>query len=367
MTLVTAAARRIDPVARVRLVALVALVLAVASTTAMAVLAVRDGLPYFGSTSRVYFGSDTHSMGLFLGSACGAALAVRARTAPAPRRPDRLPAKLLWLTDVAGLIALAILLVELITVTEFSTTLYRGGFLAFDALVLVVIVCGTRRRSLLGRGPGHAPGALGGPALVLDLHLALAGRRGHPSRARRAWAAAADRPLPAGADPRARCAVLPLRRGAAAQRRVYALAGRAHGRPAPGLGRGHPHRDRGGRGEPRRRGEFGRCARTAGLRRAHGAGHPSAVGAVAAVAAVGAVAGPDATPVRRAHGRRRGAGPDGRPGQRVRRLRAARGARRPRSAARADAPRRRRGPPALRGARRRAGRAPHTARSPRGS
>ena len=151
MTLVTAAARRIDPVARVRLVALVALVLAIASTTAMAVLAVRDGLPYFGNTSRVYFGSDTHSMGLFLGSACGAALAVRARTTTTPVRSDRLPAKLLWLTDVAGLVALTVLLVDLATLTEFSTTLYRGGFLAFDALVLAVIVCGTRRRSLLGR------------------------------------------------------------------------------------------------------------------------------------------------------------------------------------------------------------------------
>jgi peptidoglycan/LPS O-acetylase OafA/YrhL len=151
MTVVTVAARRINPVARVRLVALIALACALASTTAMAVLAVRSGLPYFGDTSRVYYGSDTHSMGLFLGSACGAALAVRARTAAAPARSDRLPAKFLWLTDVAGAVALMVLLVELVTVTEFSSALYRGGFLAFDALVLAVLVCGTRRRSLLGR------------------------------------------------------------------------------------------------------------------------------------------------------------------------------------------------------------------------
>ncbi len=149
VALVGIAAQRINPVARVRLVALTALVLAVASTVTMAVLAIRDNLPYFGSTSRVYFGSDTHAMGLFLGSACGAWLAVRTRDAPA--RPTRLPAKFVWLTDVVGAVALVVLVVQFFTLTEFSTTLYRGGFLAFDAVAVAVILCAIRRRSLLGR------------------------------------------------------------------------------------------------------------------------------------------------------------------------------------------------------------------------
>jgi peptidoglycan/LPS O-acetylase OafA/YrhL len=149
VAMVGMAAARIDPVARVRLVAVTALVLAVASTVTMTVLAVRDNLPYFGSTSRVYFGSDTHAMGLFLGSACGAWLAVHTRAAPV--RPARLPAKFVWLTDVLGAVALVVLVVQFFVLTEFSTDLYRGGFLAFDALALAVIVCAVRRRSLLGR------------------------------------------------------------------------------------------------------------------------------------------------------------------------------------------------------------------------
>ena len=149
VALVGIAAQRVNPVARVRLVAVTAIVLAIASTITMTVFAIRDNLPYFNSTSRVYFGSDTHSMGLFLGAACGAWLAVRTRDAPA--RPARLPAKLVWLTDVAGALALVVLLVQFFTLTEYSTTLFRGGFLVFDALAVAVIVCAIRRRSLLGR------------------------------------------------------------------------------------------------------------------------------------------------------------------------------------------------------------------------
>jgi peptidoglycan/LPS O-acetylase OafA/YrhL len=149
VVVVGVAARRADPAARVRLVAVVALVLAAASTVTMAVIAVRSGLPFFGDTSRVYYGSDTHAMGLFLGSACGAWLAVRHRDAPIPS--GRLPAKFVWLTDVAGAVLLVVLIVELLTITEFSPVLYRGGFLAFGVLVLAVALCALRRRSLLGR------------------------------------------------------------------------------------------------------------------------------------------------------------------------------------------------------------------------
>ena len=149
VVVVGVAATRIDPVARVRLVAVIALMLALGSTATMTVLAVRDNLPYFGSTSRVYLGSDTHSMGLFLGSACGAWLAVRTRAAPA--RPPRLPAKLVWLTDVVGAVALVVLVVQFFVVTEYSTMLYRGGFLVFGVVTVVIVGCVIRRRSLLGR------------------------------------------------------------------------------------------------------------------------------------------------------------------------------------------------------------------------
>ncbi len=49
-----------------------ALSLAAASTLVMTLIARAEDVPYGASTSRVYFGTDTHSMGLFLGAAAGA-------------------------------------------------------------------------------------------------------------------------------------------------------------------------------------------------------------------------------------------------------------------------------------------------------
>ena len=77
-------------------VALVSVLLALASTAAMAVLAIRSDVPFGADSSRVYFGTDTHAMGLLLGAAFGA-LAERLGL-PGPRggggsgagyRPDR--------------------------------------------------------------------------------------------------------------------------------------------------------------------------------------------------------------------------------------------------------------------------------------
>jgi peptidoglycan/LPS O-acetylase OafA/YrhL len=139
-----------DPARRLRLVVIVAAALAVASTVAMTVFAIQQNLPYGGSTSRVYFGSDTHSMGLFLGSAAGAWLALRqhARTG-AGAAPVRAP--LVRLTDLLGIAALVTVCYQFFDITEFTPGLYRGGFLAFDGTVLVAIVCATRPGSLFGR------------------------------------------------------------------------------------------------------------------------------------------------------------------------------------------------------------------------
>jgi peptidoglycan/LPS O-acetylase OafA/YrhL len=127
-------------------VAVIAFVLALASTALMTVLAVRENLPFEADTSRVYFGSDTHSMGLFLGSAAGAYLAVRRSTRPALPGPRRIVG-----CDVAGVLALVVLIYWFLNLDEFSPRLYRGGFLEFDAVALVLILAAVQRGSRLGQ------------------------------------------------------------------------------------------------------------------------------------------------------------------------------------------------------------------------
>jgi peptidoglycan/LPS O-acetylase OafA/YrhL len=144
------AGRRQRSVNQRRLGAIVAVaaVLAAASAVIMDVLAERADLPYAGSTTRVYFGSDTHTTGLFLGSAAGAWLALYGRTAAGPGRQR--PRQLVR-TDLLGLVAVGVLIWQVRTITEFSPQLYRGGFLFFDVVVLVAILCATRHHSVLGR------------------------------------------------------------------------------------------------------------------------------------------------------------------------------------------------------------------------
>ena len=123
----------------------VALALAVMSTLAMAAVAVATGVPYASDSSRVYFGTDTHSMGLLLGSAAGARSVLRGkRSAPAHARAR-------WLTDWVGLGCLAVLLWQLRQLNEFVPGLYRGGFLAIDGLAVVVVLVAIRPASQLGR------------------------------------------------------------------------------------------------------------------------------------------------------------------------------------------------------------------------
>ncbi|HEY2272492.1 MAG TPA: acyltransferase family protein [Jatrophihabitantaceae bacterium] len=148
--LLFAGGRSIDAVRGTRRLIGVAIAAAVSSAAAMAVFAEHGDLPYNGSVSRVYFGSDTHSMGLFLGAAGGAAFALglRRRTATSPRKSRP---KLLPVTDALGLLAIGVVVYEMAVTSEFRPGLYRGGFLAFAAIVLIAIRCAVRSGSLFGR------------------------------------------------------------------------------------------------------------------------------------------------------------------------------------------------------------------------
>ncbi len=127
-------------------VAQVATVLALLSTAVMALFALRQDLPYGADVGRVYFGTDTHAMGLLLGSAAGA-LSVGGRPGGWP-----LPAyRGVWPTDLLAVIGLAGLGWSFVVVDEFQPWLYRGGFLLVDTVALLLVVAVVRRGSGVGR------------------------------------------------------------------------------------------------------------------------------------------------------------------------------------------------------------------------
>ncbi len=124
--------------------AVVAVTLALASTGLTWLLADRSNVPYGSDGSTLYYGTDTHAMGLLLGAALGAwavgraAAAVPRRTVPAP------------LAELAGLAALTGVVVLTHGYGPYSHSLYRGGFLVVAALVAVVVAAVTTTASRLG-------------------------------------------------------------------------------------------------------------------------------------------------------------------------------------------------------------------------
>jgi peptidoglycan/LPS O-acetylase OafA/YrhL len=139
---------------RLATVGTVALVGALASTGWMAYLAVRGDVPFRTDSSRVYFGTDTHAMGLMIGAAAAVALVLLRRS---PRRA-RLDSRAVSLAaDVVGGAAVVGLCLAMAMVSEFSTALYRGGFLWFSLLAVVAVVVADRAVGRFGRVLGWSP------------------------------------------------------------------------------------------------------------------------------------------------------------------------------------------------------------------
>ena len=113
-----------------------ALLGAAASALWMAHLAAAGDVPYRTSASRLYYGTDTHAMGLLLGAAGAAArlkiLSLRLR--PGPRVPRFLRA------DAIALAATTAVVVLTWRMQEFSPALYRYGFAVFSATALVAVL-----------------------------------------------------------------------------------------------------------------------------------------------------------------------------------------------------------------------------------
>lgn len=131
-------------------VGIVALVGAVASTAWMFVIATSQGMPEFADPSRVYFGSDSHAMGLLI----GAALATFWRPGRLPLTIAR-PARIGLTASGIGMIVLIICFY--LFSSEFSPFLYRGGFLVLAIVVAGAIALATHPALPIGGWLGVAP------------------------------------------------------------------------------------------------------------------------------------------------------------------------------------------------------------------
>ncbi len=107
--------------------------LAIASTAWMAHLSISNGFPIPNDPSRVYFGTDTHAMGLLVG--CAAAALWRSERLSEKLTPDRAAAM-----NGLGLLSIAGLAYFFLFVSELNEFLYRGGFLVLSILTAILIV-----------------------------------------------------------------------------------------------------------------------------------------------------------------------------------------------------------------------------------
>jgi peptidoglycan/LPS O-acetylase OafA/YrhL len=108
-------------------------VLAIASTAWMAHLSVANGFPIPNDPSRVYFGTDTHAMGLLVG--CAAAALWRSERLNERLTQDRSAAM-----NGLGLLSIAGLAYFFLFVSELNEFLYRGGFLVLSILTAILVV-----------------------------------------------------------------------------------------------------------------------------------------------------------------------------------------------------------------------------------
>lgn len=111
----------------------VSLFLALASTAWMIYLSIANGFPIPNDPSRVYFGTDTHAMGLLIGCATGALW--RSERLSGRLTPDRATA-----LNGLGMFCLAGIAFFFIFVSEFNEWLYRGGFLVLSLITAALIV-----------------------------------------------------------------------------------------------------------------------------------------------------------------------------------------------------------------------------------
>ena len=107
---------------RERGVLFIAAALALLSSAWMIYLSVRYGYPQSQDPSRIYLGTDTHTMGLFMGATLAAAW--NPWQAHASHRNQVVGAA----TDFLGVVCISALLWAMLFMTEYDHALYQGGF-----------------------------------------------------------------------------------------------------------------------------------------------------------------------------------------------------------------------------------------------
>lgn len=136
---------------RERGVLFVAAALALLSSGWMIYLSARYGYPQSQDPSRIYLGTDTHTMGLFLGASLAAAWN--------PWQSHALPAthRSLALTDFLGLVCLSALLWAMLFVTEYDRALYQGGFFWVCLFSIGLVFAASQKDSALSVWLGVRP------------------------------------------------------------------------------------------------------------------------------------------------------------------------------------------------------------------
>jgi peptidoglycan/LPS O-acetylase OafA/YrhL len=132
--------------ARLRWITAVALTGAIGSALWMRLLAVRGNVPFDTDSSRLYFGTDSHASALLLGAA---AAAVMAGLAVRLDRGIAVGVRAVW--DVVGVVALVAVCWSMHAFDYYRPGLYRGGFLAFAAVGVVVVATASAPGGWLGR------------------------------------------------------------------------------------------------------------------------------------------------------------------------------------------------------------------------
>ncbi len=116
---------------------------ALLSAAWMAVIAVGSGMPIDSDPTRVYFGADTHASSVLLGAALATGwqvLRFRRDVVPGARR----------VLGVGGGIALALTTWLMLTVSQYTEWLYRGGFLLVGGVFVALVAVSTHPASPVG-------------------------------------------------------------------------------------------------------------------------------------------------------------------------------------------------------------------------
>ncbi len=120
----------------------IAAALALLSSGWMIYLSVRHGYPQAQDPSRIYLGTDTHAMGLFM----GAALAAIWNPLSSQSSATKLPATI---SDFLGLICFSALLWAMLFVTEYDVALYQGGFFWIALLSIGLLFAAAHKDGVL--------------------------------------------------------------------------------------------------------------------------------------------------------------------------------------------------------------------------